>query len=58
VLEIPPDDLLRLAQKIDPEIEEYIFQNPLIPDFLRTAKKHNLSDERLREMISTLKRKS
>jgi transcriptional regulator with XRE-family HTH domain len=53
VLGIDKTELLRAAEKVDPEVTEYVAQEPRAADFLRMAKEkhfHNGDWEKLSEL--------
>lgn len=57
LLEVDADELLGLAGKFDPELEEIIKQEPkALPDLLRTVR--GLSADQLRELTERVKRKN
>lgn len=47
-LDLDTDELLNLAKKLDPELQEIINEKRAMADFLRTAS--GLSEEKLREL--------
>jgi len=52
-LGIERDELLRAAEKVDPEVAEYVAQEPRATDFLRMAKEQNFGNgdwEKLRQL--------
>ena len=52
-LGIERDELLRAAEKVDPEVTEYVAQEPRAADFLRMAKEQNFGNgdwEKLRQL--------
>ena len=53
-LDLNPDDLLAMAKKMDPAIEEIIHEQNAMADFLRSAS--GLSEEKLRELTEQAKR--
>lgn len=53
-LDYDPDELLRLANKLDPELKEIIHEKRAMADFLRTAS--GLSEEELKRMTEKMKR--
>lgn len=57
VLDVPVDDLLSLAGKIDPLIENYITQTPSIPEFLRKMRDSNISPKKLKRLFAELDKK-
>ena len=53
VLGIEKDELLKAAEKVDPEVTEYVAQEPRAADFLRMAKEQEFKNgdwERLRDL--------
>jgi HTH-type transcriptional regulator, competence development regulator len=53
ILGIEKDDLLRAAEKVDPEVTEYVAQEPRAADFLRMAKEQEFRNgdwEKLRQL--------
>ena len=60
LLEVDADELLALANKVDPDLQEIIKEQPsAMADFLRTARSLNLSEEELRKLTERMrKRKS
>ena len=58
LLEVDADELLALANKVDPDLSEIIREQPkAIADFLRTARDLNLSEEEIQELTDRLKRR-
>lgn len=58
LLEVDADELLALANKLDPDLKEIIQDQPkAMADFLRTARDLNLSDEELRKLTERLRRR-
>jgi transcriptional regulator with XRE-family HTH domain len=58
LLEVDADELLALANKVDPDLKEIIQDRPkAMADFLRTARDLNLSDEELRKLTERLRRR-
>lgn len=51
VLEIDPDILLALADKMDPDVQEYLQKTPGMPAFLRTANDKNITMKELEEAL-------
>ncbi len=51
-----PDLLFRLAESTDPDLAAYMHRVPRIPEFLRTAKKMNLTSEDFDVLIEEVKR--
>jgi len=52
-LGIEKDELLKAAEKVDPEVSEYVAHEPRAADFLRMAKEHNFANgdwEKLRQL--------
>jgi len=57
LLEINADELLALANKLDPDLSEIIRDQPkAMADFLRTAREMNLSEEQLRKLTGKLRK--
>ena len=56
ILEVPADELLMLAGKVDPSIQEYIRTTTSIPEFLRTAKEENLTSDEFRKLTDQIKK--
>jgi len=55
-LGIEKDELLKAAEKVDPEVAEYVAHEPRAADFLRMAKKQEFRNgdwEKLRELAKT-----
>jgi hypothetical protein len=49
LLDVDPDELLSLANKVDPELEKIIKERPkALPDLLRTVR--GMSEEELRKL--------
>jgi len=58
LLDIDADELLALANRVDPDLKEIIQDQPkAMADFLRTARDLNLSDEQLRKLTERLRRR-
>lgn len=51
LLGINPDELLALAEKVDPDIPKLIKEQPAMADFLRTASQKGITPEQLMNMI-------
>jgi HTH-type transcriptional regulator, competence development regulator len=52
-LGVEKDELLKAAEKVDPEVAEYVAHEPRAADFLRMAKEHNFANgdwEKLRQL--------
>jgi len=57
LLEINADELLALANKLDPDLSEIIRDQPkAMADFLRTAREMNLSEGQLRKLTGKLRK--
>ena len=57
LLGVNADELLALADKVDPALSEIIKEQPVaMADFLRTARDVNLSEEELRKLTNRLRR--
>jgi len=57
-LEVDKSELLIVARKVDPELSEYVAQQPQAADFLRMAKNQEFSDndwERLTQLAKFTK---
>lgn len=58
LLEVDADELLALANKMDPDLSEIIREQPkAIADFLRTARDLNLSEEDIKKVTDRLRRR-
>lgn len=58
LLEVDADELLALANKVDPDLSEIIREQPkAMADFLRTARDLNLSEEEIQKLTDRLKRR-
>lgn len=61
LLNVNSSDLLALADKTPPELHETFKKNPtytrMVPEFMRTANKSDLSDEDWKELIKIAKSK-
>lgn len=57
ILKVPSDSLLRLAEKIDPELQKYMHEIQKVPEFLRTAKEKKLSDKEFEKLIDQIRKK-
>ena len=58
LLEVDADELLALANKLDPDLKEIIQDQPkAMADFLRTARDLKISDEELRKLTDRLRRR-
>lgn len=58
LLEVDADELLALANKVDPDLSEIIREQPkAIADFLRTARDLNLSEEDIQKLTERLRKK-
>lgn len=56
LLEVDADELLALANKLDPDLKEIIQDQPkAMADFLRTARDMKISDEELRKLTQRLR---
>jgi len=57
LLEVDADELLALANKVDPDLSEIIKDQPkAMADFLRTARDINLSEDDLRKLTGKLRK--
>ena len=57
LLEVDADELLALADRVDPELSEIIKDEPkAMADFLRTAREINLSPDELRRLTNKLRK--
>lgn len=58
LLEIDADELLALANKMDPDLSEIIREQPkAMADFLRTARDLNLSEGEIQKLTERLRKK-
>lgn len=56
LLGVDADELLALANKMDPDLKEIIQDQPkAMADFLRTARDMNISDDELRQLTERLR---
>lgn len=53
-LDLDADELLKMAKKLDPELQEIIHEQHAMADFLRSAS--GLSEEKLRELTEQVKK--
>ena len=51
------DLLFRLAESTDPDLAEYVRNNPTVPEFLRTARAMQLTADDFTALIADLKRR-
>jgi transcriptional regulator with XRE-family HTH domain len=51
LLEVNADELLALAEKVDPDIPKLIKEQPAMADFLRTASQKGITPEQLMKMV-------
>jgi len=59
LLEVDADELLALANKVDPDLSEIIKEQPkAMADFLRTARDVNLSEDELRKLTGKLRKQN
>lgn len=56
LLDVDADELLALADKVDPEVEQIIREQPKMADFLRTARERGLTPEDLKRLIGKRRR--
>jgi transcriptional regulator with XRE-family HTH domain len=57
LLSVDADELLALANKVDPDLSDIIKEQPkAMADFLRTARDMNLSEAELRELTEKLRK--
>ena len=55
LLEVDPDELLELAKKVDPEVEDIVrSRHKVMADFLRTAQ--SLSDDDLKKITNDIRK--
>ncbi len=58
LLEVDADELLALANKVDPDLSDIIKDQPkAMADFLRTVREKNLTEEDLRKLTEQLRRR-
>jgi len=58
LLEVDPDELLALANKLAPDLSEIIKDKPrAMADFLRTARDANLTGEEIHKLAARIRRK-
>lgn len=58
LLNVDADELLALADKLDPDLKEIIQDQPkAMADFLRTAREKNVSEDELRKITEQLRRR-
>lgn len=58
LLGVDADELLALANKVDPDLSEIIKEQPkAMADFLRTVREKNLSEEDLRRLTEQLRKR-
>jgi len=58
LLGVDADELLALANKVDPDLSDIIKGKPqAMADFLRTARDMNLSDDELRKLTERLRKR-
>jgi transcriptional regulator with XRE-family HTH domain len=58
LLGVDADELLALANKVDPDLSAIIKEQPkAMADFLRTARDMNLSDDELRKLTERLRKR-
>jgi transcriptional regulator with XRE-family HTH domain len=59
LLGVDADELLALANKVDPDLSDIIKEQPkAMADFLRTARDLNLSEAELRELTERLRKRN
>jgi transcriptional regulator with XRE-family HTH domain len=56
LLGVDADELLALANKVNPDVEKIIRDQPKMADFLRTAREKGLTPEELKKLIEKRKR--
>lgn len=52
------DELMVLAGRISDEVRDYVKSDPRMPEFLRLAREHNITGEKLLEMLEKRKKDS